>query len=113
MEAVNTHALKFYEKAPRDVVIAGRACYVCHRADDIVTFPVSIETEGILGLCSRCIKRAAKLVGLVDAKALKDENVRLSAENQAAGEALQAAQEVIAGLEKALTGKDRLAAASA
>lgn len=67
----NAAALKRVETPPRGVYLARNACYNCNHNLDLIIFPTLIETEGQLALCSRCIKRAAKLLDLQNVATLQ------------------------------------------
>lgn len=38
---------------------AGASCYLCHRVEDVVDTGLSIEGEGVLAICTNCIKELA------------------------------------------------------
>lgn len=83
--AHNVGALKLVEKPPRGVYLAPQgppartgpqqlargACYNCNYDCNLIIFPTLIEGEGQLALCSRCIKRAAKLLELGNVQTLQ------------------------------------------
>lgn len=46
-----------------DESLAGHGCYVCGRADNLVSTEKSIEGEGILALCGACLADATRMSG--------------------------------------------------
>lgn len=97
--AMTTASLKLVMSPPRGVYIAGHACYNCGHNREIIIFPALIETEGQLGLCSRCIKRAAKLLDLVNPVKMREDLRLANVENATLKRTVEEQATVIASYE--------------
>lgn len=43
---------------------AGQACYLCLRVGDVIDTGMQIEGEGILAICTSCVKELAQAAGM-------------------------------------------------
>lgn len=77
--------MRLTDQFPRPTA-GGPRCYVCSGpgVKPLLDTGIVIEMEGRLVICAKCVKRAGKLIGLVEPKeadALRAQNERLEAEN--------------------------------
>lgn len=54
-----------YERLPEAGYLhADQACYLCHRVEDVIDTGRQIEGEGILAICTNCVKEMAASAGM-------------------------------------------------